>query len=98
MLTLRIPSCASVASPRERARALPARRLSPRGRRGRSVRYGRVLLLAQGARPLRRALVTGDKCTGMLGALEEVFPGARCQRCTVHFYRNVLGRVPVTRR
>lgn len=43
-------------------------------------------------------LVTGDKCAGMLGALEEVFPGARYQRCTGHFYRNVLGRVPVTRR
>ncbi len=25
-------------------------------------------------------------------------PGARYQRCTVHFYRNVLARVPVTRR
>lgn len=25
-------------------------------------------------------------------------PGARYQRCTVHFYRNALGRVPVTRR
>lgn len=35
-------------------------------------------------------LVTGDKCAGMLGA--------RYQRCTVHFYRNVLGRVPVTKR
>lgn len=43
-------------------------------------------------------LVTGDKRAGMLGALEEVFPGARYQRCTVHFYRNVLGRVPVTGR
>ena len=43
-------------------------------------------------------LVTGDKCAGMIGALEEVFPGARHQRCTVHFYRNVPGRVPVTRR
>lgn len=43
-------------------------------------------------------LVTGDKCTGMLGALEEVFPGARRQRCTVHFYCNVQGRVPATRR
>lgn len=32
-------------------------------------------------------LVTGDKCAGMLGALEEVFPGARNRRCTVHFYR-----------
>lgn len=43
-------------------------------------------------------LVTGDKCAGMLGALEEVFPGARYRRCTVHFYRNVLGRVPVAYR
>lgn len=43
-------------------------------------------------------LVTGDKCAGMLGALEEVFPKARYRRCTVHFYRNVLGRVPVTKR
>lgn len=34
----------------------------------------------------------------MLGALKEVFPGARYRRCTVYFYRNVLGRVPVTRR
>lgn len=43
-------------------------------------------------------LVTGDKCAGMLGAPGEVFPGARHRRRTVHFYRNVLGRVPVTRR
>lgn len=43
-------------------------------------------------------LVTGDKCAGMLGALEKVFPGARYQRSTAHFYRNVLGRVPMTRR
>ena len=43
-------------------------------------------------------LVTGDKCAGMLGALEEIFPGSRYQRSTVHFYRNVLGRVPMTRR
>lgn len=43
-------------------------------------------------------LVTGDECAGMLGALEEVFPGARHRRCTVHFYSNVLGRIPVTTR
>lgn len=43
-------------------------------------------------------LVTSDKCAGMLGALEEVFSGARYQRSTVHFYRNVLERVPMTRR
>lgn len=44
-------------------------------------------------------LVTDDKCAGMLGALEEVFRGgARYQRSTVHFYHNVLGRVPMTGR
>lgn len=43
-------------------------------------------------------LVIGDKCAGVLGALEEVFPGARYQRCAAHFYCNVLGRVPVTGR
>lgn len=31
-------------------------------------------------------LVTGDKSLGLLGALEEVFPDAKYQRCTVHFY------------
>ncbi len=43
-------------------------------------------------------LVTGDKCAGMLGATEEAFSKARHQRCTVHSYRNVLGRVPVIKR
>lgn len=43
-------------------------------------------------------LATGDRCAGMPGALEEVFPGARHRRRTVHFYRNVPGRVPVTGR
>lgn len=43
-------------------------------------------------------MVTGDKCQGMVGALEEVFPQARYQRCTVHFYRNVFSKVPKQRR
>lgn len=43
-------------------------------------------------------LVTGDKCAGMLSATEEAFPKVRYQRCTVHFYRNVLGRGPVIKR
>ena len=43
-------------------------------------------------------LVTGDKSLGMLGALEEVFPEARCQRCTVRFYRNVFDKVPRQKR
>jgi len=39
-------------------------------------------------------LVTGDKRQGMLGALAEVYPEARYQRCTVHFYRNVFSKTP----
>ena len=35
-------------------------------------------------------LVVGDKCLGMLEAVGEVFPEAKHQRCTVHFYRNVF--------
>lgn len=43
-------------------------------------------------------LVTGDKSLGMLGALEEVSPETRCQRCTARFYRNVFGKVPRQKR
>ena len=39
-------------------------------------------------------LIVGDKCMGMLEAVGEVFPGAKYQRCTVHFYRNVFSVVP----
>ncbi len=39
-------------------------------------------------------LIVGDKCLGMLEAAGEVFPDARYQRCTVHFYRNVFSVVP----
>ena len=39
-------------------------------------------------------LVVGDKCLGMLEAVGEVFPKAKYQRCTVHFYRNVFSVVP----
>ena len=31
---------------------------------------------------------------GMLEAVGEVFPGAKYQRCTVHFYRNIFSVVP----
>lgn len=43
-------------------------------------------------------MVTGDKSAGMLGALAQVFPEAMYQRCTVHFYRDVLAKVPKRRR
>ena len=31
-------------------------------------------------------LIVGDKCLGMLEAVEEVFSEAKYQRCAVHFY------------
>ncbi len=39
-------------------------------------------------------LITGDKALGMVEAIGEVFPDAKYQRCTVHFYRNVLSVTP----
>lgn len=39
-------------------------------------------------------LITGDKALGMVEAIGEVFPNAKYQRCTVHFYRNVFSVVP----
>ena len=39
-------------------------------------------------------LIVDDKCMGMLEAVGEVFPDAKYQRCTVHFYRNVFSVVP----
>lgn len=39
-------------------------------------------------------LIVGDKCLGMLDAAAEVFPEAKYQRCTVHFYRNVFSVTP----
>lgn len=59
----------------------------------------REFLLSLRDRGLRGVrMVTGDKSAGMLGALAEVFPGAMYQRCTVHFYRNVMAKVPARRR
>lgn len=39
-------------------------------------------------------LIVGDKCMGMLETVGKVFPDAKYQRCTVHFYRNVFPVVP----
>ena len=51
------------------------------------------------SRRLRGALiVVGDKAAGMVGSIAEVFPSARYQRCTVHFYRNALAKVPESKR
>ena len=39
-------------------------------------------------------LIVGDKCLGMCNAVAEVFPDAKYQRCTVHFYRNIFSVTP----
>ena len=47
-------------------------------------------LKSRGLRGVR--MFVGDKAAGMVGSIAEVFPGARYQRCTVRFYRNVLAK------
>lgn len=39
-------------------------------------------------------LFISDKSLGLIESLAEVFPDGKWQRCTVHFYRNVLSVVP----
>lgn len=39
-------------------------------------------------------LAVSDKCLGLLESIAECFPDARWQRCSVHWYRNVLTAVP----
>ena len=39
-------------------------------------------------------LIIGDKNLGMPETIPEVFPDARYQRCTVHFYRNIFSVTP----
>ena len=39
-------------------------------------------------------LIVGGKCLDMLEDVGEVFPEAKYQRCTVHFYRNVFSVMP----
>lgn len=39
-------------------------------------------------------LFTSDKHLGFLESVSEVFPDAKWQRCTVHFFRNVFTKVP----
>ncbi len=39
-------------------------------------------------------LFIGDKCLGLLEAINGVYPKAKYQRCTVHFYRNVFTVTP----
>ena len=53
-------------------------------------------LKSRGLRGVR--MLVGDKAAGMVGSIAEVFPEVRYQRCTVHFYRNVLAKVPKSKR
>ena len=39
-------------------------------------------------------LFISDKCIGLIESLAEFYPQAKWQRCTVHWYRNVLSVVP----
>ena len=48
-------------------------------------------MLARGLKGVR--LVTGDRCAGLVAAADELLPGARYQRCMVHFERNILAKV-----
>ena len=76
----------------------------PRGHRLRRGLHGIQGALAdfpscpksRGLRGVR--MFTGDKAAGMVGSIAEVFPGAKYQRRTVHFYRNALAKVPRSKR
>jgi transposase-like protein len=39
-------------------------------------------------------LIVSDACMGLVEAAAEYYPEAEWQRCTAHFYRNVLSHVP----
>ncbi|WP_052118256.1 IS256 family transposase, partial [Bifidobacterium bohemicum] len=53
-------------------------------------------LLERGLKGVRLAI--GDRNPGLLHAVGELLPGARRQRCMVHFERNVLAKTPRRRR
>lgn len=42
-------------------------------------------------------LITSDKCLGLVEVIAEFYPDSAWQRCTVHWYRNVLALVPKSR-
>ena len=64
------------------------------GSRGDAVRKLQELLNAKGYTCGSVDGIFRSKCMGMLEAVGEVFPDAKYQRCTVHFYRNVFSVVP----
>ena len=54
-----------------------------------------VSLKERGLRGVK--LIIGDRALGMTEAIGQVFPEAKYQQCTVHFYRNVFSSVPKQR-
>lgn len=53
-------------------------------------------MIARGLKGVR--LAVGDRCAGLVAAVGELLPGARYQRCMVHFERNVLAKVNLRNR
>lgn len=51
-----------------------------------------VSLKERGLKGVR--LFTSDKHLGFLESASEVFPDAKWQRCTVHFFRNLMTKIP----
>ena len=39
-------------------------------------------------------LFVSDKCLGLVESLTDFYPGAKWQRCVVHFYRKAFTAVP----
>ena len=39
-------------------------------------------------------MIVSDKCLGLVESIGDFYPEAKWQRCTVHWYRNVLSKVP----
>jgi putative transposase len=52
-------------------------------------------LQAAGLERLR--LIISDACLGSVESMADYYPEAHWQRCTVHFYRNVVSHVPNTK-
>lgn len=57
-----------------------------------------VPLVAQGPGVSGIRMFAEDKAAAMTGTIAEVLPDAVYQRCTVHFYRNALAKVPKSKR
>ena len=43
-------------------------------------------------------LIISDKCLGLVESYADFYPGAKWQRCIVHWYRNIFSNVPMNKR